>query len=179
MSEGHARASFNLVVRALILRESRLLVSRWQGAYCFPIGGRIEPGETLKQAVLREVQEETGMVGHIRRLAYFHENFFTDPAGAPVHELGWYFWIEPEQPIGTLGERWAHPDSPRLFLEYVPLEGLERAELMPHFLRTLLPDDHAQGFGHCPRHVISRERLGGTPEHFLLREGWDEMGRML
>ncbi len=165
------RPAFNLVVRALILREGRVLVSRWQGGYCFPVGGRIEPGETLEEAVLREVWEETGAAGRIRRLVYFHENFFVEPSGTPVHELGWYYWVEPEQPIGTLSDRWAHPDSPRLILEYVPLHLLAEATLMPPFLRDVLPEDFAQGFARCPRHVVSRERPGQRPEHLLLNDG--------
>lgn len=51
---------------AVIVRDGRLLVIRRSqqvvapGAYCFP-GGRIEPGETEEQAVVREVQEELGL----------------------------------------------------------------------------------------------------------------------
>ena len=57
---------------AVIVRDGRLLVIRRSehvvapGAYCFP-GGRIEPGETEEQAVVREVQEELGLALEPRR----------------------------------------------------------------------------------------------------------------
>lgn len=179
MTENGARPVFNLVVRALILREAHLLVSRWQGGYCFPVGGQIEPGETLEQAVLREVLEETGVAGQIRRLVYFHENFFADQAGRPVHELGWYFWVEPEQPIGRLGDCWAHPDSPRLLLEYISLRRLEESGLMPPFLCKFLPRDFEQDLAQSPLHILSRERPGEAPEHILLREASGRPGQVL
>lgn len=157
MTESYPRPAFSLVVRALIFHEGHLLVSRWHDGYCFPVGGQIEPGETLEQAVLREVLEETGAVGRIRCLAYFNENFFVERSGKSIHELGWYFWVETAQPIGRLGERWSHPDSPNLFLEYIPLDCLEGAGLMPPFLRQVLREDLAGGFANSPRHILSHD----------------------
>lgn len=67
-THGPARA-----VSAAILHEGRfLLVRRGRppalGLYAFP-GGRVEPGETLEQAVRREVIEETGaLVEDVRHL---------------------------------------------------------------------------------------------------------------
>lgn len=164
MTESHAPPAFNLVVRALVFQEGHLLVSRWQDGYCFPVGGRIEPGETLEQAVLREVCEETGVEGRIRCLAYFNENFFVEPTGNPVHELGWYFWVETARSIGSPGECWSHPDSPNLLLEYIPLDGLEDSGLMPPFLRQVLREDFTCGFESAPRHILSHERPGQAPE---------------
>ena len=69
MSTNPARA-----VSAAILHKGRfLLVRRGRapalGLYAFP-GGRVEPGETLEQAVRREVSEETGArLGEVRHVA--------------------------------------------------------------------------------------------------------------
>lgn len=69
-------------VSAAIFHEGRfLLVRRGRppalGLYAFP-GGRVEPGETLEQAVRREVSEETGAlldtVGHLADLAIAAED---------------------------------------------------------------------------------------------------------
>lgn len=68
MSTAPARA-----VSAAILHDGRFLLVRRgrapaKGLYAFP-GGRVEQGETLEQAVQREVMEETGAllgpVGHV------------------------------------------------------------------------------------------------------------------
>lgn len=56
-----------VAVSCIVRRDNRyLLVKRARGEakgqYAFP-GGKVEPGETLTQAVLRELHEETGLVG--------------------------------------------------------------------------------------------------------------------
>lgn len=154
----------NLVTRALVFQDGHLLVSRWKGMYCFPVGGKIELGETLEQSLLREVFEETRVAADVRRLVYFNENFFEDRNGRPVHELGWYFWVEPTRPIGGVGEIIPHPDSQHLRLEYVALDRLSAANLVPLFLVRYLPDDFGGTFDHCPRHIVSVEGRGRVSE---------------
>nr|WP_320134049.1 lipoyl(octanoyl) transferase LipB [uncultured Holophaga sp.] len=44
----------------------------WDGGWWSPVTGMVEPGETLEQAALREVQEETGLVGPLRDLGLSH-----------------------------------------------------------------------------------------------------------
>lgn len=59
-----------LAVSAIVQRDDKILlaqrsnppdVSRW----AFP-GGRVEPGETTRDAVLRELAEETGLIGDVQ-----------------------------------------------------------------------------------------------------------------
>jgi ADP-ribose pyrophosphatase YjhB (NUDIX family) len=126
------------------------------------VGGRIEPGESLEQAVVREFREETGAQARILRLVYFHENFFyRDPAGA-VHEFGWYFWVDSDRPIGRPGISAPHPDSERLSLEYVELARLAVEGVVPPFLAEVLAGDVAAGFASAPRHLISHEEADGA-----------------
>jgi hypothetical protein len=56
---------FNLVVRGLAFLEDRLLVSRWQGGFCFPVGGRLQYGRAWKR-------QPSGSCG---------ETFFVDDSG--------------------------------------------------------------------------------------------------
>jgi 8-oxo-dGTP pyrophosphatase MutT (NUDIX family) len=160
-SPGAEGQLFNLVVRCLVISSDHLLVSRWRDGYCFPVGGRLDHGERLEQAALRELREEAGVSAAIHKLVYFNENFFVDDRGKDVHELGWYFWMTPEAAVGAPGLALPHPDSPRLLLEYVPLSGLEAGGLFPPFLRRYLPGDYADGFRGTPRHIVSRDRSGG------------------
>lgn len=66
-----------LAASAAIFRDGRVLLVRrahdpGRGRYSFP-GGRVEHGETLAQAVHREVAEETGLVIDIVGLAGIRE----------------------------------------------------------------------------------------------------------
>ena len=166
--------SLDLVVRALIVRQGHLLVCRLRGGYCFAVGGRVEHGETLEQALRRELLEETGAAAVSLRLVYFHENHYHDRADRAVHELGWYYQVEPQQPIGQLGRSGPHADSPELSLEYVPLARLASCGLVPGFLAPRLAADAAGGFAGGPRHLLSSERPGQPAQvHELPWEGPD------
>ena len=58
--------------------------------FWFLPGGRVEMGESASVTLLRNMQEELGVVTKIERLLYVVENFFTD-ADDTWHELGLYF----------------------------------------------------------------------------------------
>jgi ADP-ribose pyrophosphatase YjhB (NUDIX family) len=160
---GEAGKLFNLVVRGLAFSDGQLLVSRWRGGYCFPVGGRLDHGESLEDAIRRELREETGVSASVRKLVYFNENFFTDDRGMSMHELGWFYWVALESPVGGPGLSLSHPDSTRLSLEYVALDRLEAEGLVPPFLRVYLPGDYADRFAHAPRHIVSSDRRDQPP----------------
>ena len=67
----------NIRVGAIIMRDGKILMVGNENAdYLYSVGGRIKFGETAKEAVVREVLEETGIKMEIDRLGFVHENFF-------------------------------------------------------------------------------------------------------
>src|SRR5215475_16125896 len=75
----------HLAVSAAIFRDSRVLIVRRgrppaHGLYTLP-GGGVELGETLEQAVIREVREETGLAIAPLALVGFREAIARDAAG--------------------------------------------------------------------------------------------------
>ena len=74
-----------------------------KGLWSLP-GGRIEPGERVRAAALREVHEETGIVAELAGLLDVHEVIRHDPAGQLVsHYLLAIFygrWISGEPVAG-------------------------------------------------------------------------------
>jgi 8-oxo-dGTP diphosphatase len=110
-----------LAVSAAIVREGKVLVVRRArppalGLYTLP-GGVVELGETLAQAVAREVREETGLIVEPVTLAGFRETVVRDAqerverhfvilcfaarcgAGEPIlnEELSEARWLDPAE----------------------------------------------------------------------------------
>ena len=74
-----------LAVSAAIVRDGRVLIVRRarppaQGLYTLP-GGGVELGETLEQAVIREVREETALTVEPVELVGFRQAIARDDAG--------------------------------------------------------------------------------------------------
>jgi 8-oxo-dGTP diphosphatase len=75
-----------LAVSAAIFRDGRVLIVRRarppaHGLYTLP-GGGVELGETLEEAVVREVREETALDVHPVALAGYRQAIARDPKGA-------------------------------------------------------------------------------------------------
>jgi len=80
----------NRVGGILIQDEHVLCQATSDENFFFLPGGRAELGESASASLLREMQEELGVLMNIERLLYVVENFFTEPNDS-WHELGLYF----------------------------------------------------------------------------------------
>lgn len=82
---------------ALVMREGLLLMVRVRatGEWFLP-GGGVEPGESVEEALVREVQEEAGIDVVVKEFFCFRENFFYyDPAKRAFHGLCFFYVCEP------------------------------------------------------------------------------------
>lgn len=89
----------NVRVGAIIAKEGKLLmVGNERSDYYYSVGGRIKFGESAEEAVIREVEEETGVRMEIDRLGFVHENFFVGDAetnrGKEIYEISFFFYMK-------------------------------------------------------------------------------------
>ncbi len=155
----------NIVVRAIIIEDGQVVVTEWLSKrWAFLIGGRVDFGESIMNALHREVQEEIGAVVMVDKLAYFSELVFNHPDGREFHEYGYYFLVEADRVICENGRILPNPDSEKLIIRRADIskEGLEN--FWPQFMRDYLPQDYANGFADCPRFLYSQDEEKGTVE---------------
>jgi len=96
---------FRPSVYGVIIKDDKVLfIPQWDG-YDFP-GGGVEKGETLEQALLREVKEETGLRVEKDRIIACEQDFFRDHRYKDIsyHSILIYFLcVNPEGEISTDG----------------------------------------------------------------------------
>ena len=147
----------NLRVGAIIQKDGKILmVSNDDAGYCYSVGGRIRFGETAEEAVIREVEEETGVKMEIDRLGFLQENFFFgdagDKIGALIYEVSYYFYIKtPEGFDPVCGS--VSSDGQCEYLKWVSPDG--DIPYYPAFLKTELKTPCT-----TVKHIVTDERIG-------------------
>lgn len=151
-----AGGRFNYRVGAIIAKGDQLLLARnplEKRAFYYSVGGKVRFGESLEEALLRELREETGLDCKLERLAAIHENFFPDDDGVLWHELAVFFTVQlsPELAAIESGRRTDHGPAGE-YLEWVDRRDCAGLTIYPGFFRTV---DFSQAQGVL--HVLDRE----------------------
>lgn len=91
-------------VVAVLVRGGRFLVIRRgpqvpRAGYWMPVSGRVEPGETQPEALVREVREEVGLTAHPLGKVWESD---TDDGSFRLH--WWSAAVEPGEPVPDTAE---------------------------------------------------------------------------
>ena len=132
--------------KALIVQNGRILLNRCRHAdgrlyYDLPGGGQNQH-ESIEEALLREVREETGLGVRILRFAALSEEIYTSPSLRQrypdyTHRMLHIFLAEPTGKIFSAAEA----DKGMEGFEWIPLENVRvLPEICPHALKDRLFD---------------------------------------
>lgn len=106
--------------------------------YWVPPGGKIEPGEKIKEAVEREVKEETNLNVDVKDILYYQ-----DFIRAEEHRLGFFFLCKIKNGKLRLGE---DPEDQRknpilTDVKYASLEDIREMNILPKTLKARIIKD--------------------------------------
>lgn len=124
--------------------------------YFYSIGGAVHAGETSRDAVKREVLEETGVEYEIDHLAVIHENFFVGDSGlegTDCHEIAFYYLMKPRGSMELKSESYTS-GGVRETMHWIKIEELEKHRAFPTFLKDFLMTNH-NGI----EHIVTDERI--------------------
>ncbi|MDR2532906.1 MAG: NUDIX domain-containing protein [Oscillospiraceae bacterium] len=132
---------FRYRAAAIIIENNCVLFANNESVdYFYSVGGGVKHGETAEQAVIREVFEETGVKYKIDRLAFIHENFFSESIaslkGLDCHEITLFFLMKPRgtQEINCK----SYCIDGREFMNWIPISDLEKLKAYPTFFTEKL-----------------------------------------
>lgn len=130
----------NIRVGAIILRDGKLLMAgNSREDYHYTVGGRIKFGETAQEAVIREVEEETGVHMEVERIGFIHENYFKadDPSnkGKLIYEIDYYFYMKVPDDFDPVSMTFVEGQQEER-LSWIDIDG--DAPYYPQFFRTEL-----------------------------------------
>ena len=135
--------------RALVLVEHSGIWS--DASFWTPPGGAVEFSESLQEALVREVKEETGLSVLVGPLRYV-----LDFVRLPVHAVSFYFECTTDQPVQNLRTG----DDPELTgaqlirnVRLISFDELAVLNIYPEGLAGWLPEDAKNGFSKGLRYL--------------------------
>lgn len=161
------RRAVDLRVCALCVQDGRVLLVEHRSfapgepgmpeSYWILPGGVVERGETLEEAVKREMVEETGLECRVGGMIFIKELLYPHPGdagqGSRHHSVSLGFLCEVTGGTLVTGRDPEFPDDRQVILQtkWLPLDRLDDFSLYPPFLPEFIAAGHRDGFSSmCP-----------------------------
>lgn len=133
------KQKFNYRVCAMIIYDNKILAMHDERSpYFYLPGGRVKMGETAEQAVIRESQEELGIIPKIIRPLWLNQAFFTEEVDElNYHELCIYFLMDiTDTDLLTKGDKFTSSEGHRTHtFEWLDFSRLKDEYFYPLFLK--------------------------------------------
>ena len=126
---------FNYRVGAIIIKNGKILVVKNEkSTYYYSVGGRVQFGETTREAVKREVKEELGIELEIDRPVFFHEQFFDEvDSKEHFHEISLYYLMKQPSEDQELVCTSVSETGNKEILCWLPIDQLKNYTVFPNF----------------------------------------------
>lgn len=133
--------------KAIIIENGKVLLTKNTDTsgyfYLFPGGGQ-EPGEELRESVIRECIEEIGKEINVGQLVYVRgyigKNHEFAEWDYDLHQVEFYFKCALKSNDGLIGNG-DNPDSNQVAVEWVNLDKLDTIRLYPKTLAKKIKDN--------------------------------------
>lgn len=131
------KKEFHLLVRAVIHDDNNdsLLVAKMKGAnYCFLPGGHYEAGETLTDALAREIKEEMGLFAEVKQYLGVIENGWQKDNGYH-YEINHIFEVLIKN-VNAKTDIFSQENHIEFL--WIKTDDLEKQNLLPAIIRPLI-----------------------------------------
>ncbi|MBE6141052.1 MAG: NUDIX domain-containing protein [Firmicutes bacterium] len=127
---------FNFRVALICLNNNKILLQKAdKDNYWSLIGGRVLLGEDTKEAIIREIKEETGVIikNHEPKLIKVVENFFTYN-NTKFHELLYIYKIDNNFELNNM-DNFNTLDKDSVINKWLPLSDINDIDLRPEIIK--------------------------------------------
>lgn len=136
---------FRYRAAAIIIEEGCVLMAyNEEGDYYYSIGGGVHLGEASRDAVIREVREETGIEYEVERFAFVNESMYHGNgmlAGKECHVIEFFYLMKPRGRKFALNRAAVMADGSGECLQWVALEEIRNnPKVFPIFFREKLSE---------------------------------------
>lgn len=134
---------FRYRATAIIIEDGCVLVAYNENEdYYYSVGGGVHMGESSREAVIREVKEETGVDYEVERLAFVNEYLYHgsgNMTGKECHVIEFYYLMKPKGNKFVIDR--GGDDTAEECLKWMPLDEVKNnPKVFPVFYREKLSE---------------------------------------